>query len=91
MAERIDTFKIINKIVVTDQRPAAVSSWSSVDEYIWRQRRGQSRLAELRDHFKRYAPEIARQLDRGLITRRQATELTDTHCYNVFRGKPEQI
>lgn len=65
--------------------------WGSIDEYKWRQRRGILKLAELEAHFRRYAPEIIRLLDEGLIPRHEAEWLMDTHCYNVYKGKPEQI
>lgn len=47
MGEKITIASIFNTVDVTSRRQAISPRWGSVDEYKWRLRRGNLRLAEL--------------------------------------------
>ena len=91
MGERVEILTELNKINVISHRRADPPQWGVPDEYSWRLRRGLHILAKLEEDFRKYVPKVQRQLNEGSIDSRQARYNIDSHCYKVFKDRPDQL
>ncbi|MBI2597044.1 hypothetical protein HYW41_02720 [Candidatus Daviesbacteria bacterium] len=91
MGNVVEILVKLNKIDVTSHRRTDPPRWGAPNEYRWRLRRGLHILAKLEEDFRRYVPKVQRQLSEGSIDTSQARYNIDSHCYIVFRDRPEQL